>query len=38
MAGIGEFLEVRPSVTEVTNALVGAFQARFGIDFKGLEG
>ena len=38
MAGIGEFLDVRPSVTEVTNALVGAFQARFGIDFKGLEG
>jgi lipoate-protein ligase A len=34
MAGIGEFLEIRPSVAEVTNALVGAFQSRFGIDFS----
>jgi len=34
MAGISEFLESRPSTTQVTNALVGAFQSRFGIDFR----
>jgi len=34
MAGLQEFLSSRPPLGELTNALVGGFQDRFGIDFK----
>jgi lipoate-protein ligase A len=34
MAGLQEFLASRPSWAELTSALVGSFQDRFGIDFK----
>ena len=33
MAGLVEFLPARPSLSELTNALVGGFQERFEIDF-----
>jgi lipoate-protein ligase A len=33
MAGLAEFLPQRPAINELTNALVGAFQDRFGIGF-----
>jgi lipoate-protein ligase A len=34
MAGIQEFLPSRPTLEELTGALVGSFQDRFAIDFK----
>jgi hypothetical protein len=34
MAGIEEFLPTRPTLGELTSALVGSFQDRFAIDFK----
>jgi lipoate-protein ligase A len=34
MAGLQEFLPIRPSLAELTSALVGSFQDRFSIDFK----
>jgi lipoate-protein ligase A len=34
MAGIEEFLPSRPTMGELTSALVGSFQERFAIDFK----
>jgi lipoate-protein ligase A len=34
MAGLQEFLGARPSFADLTSALVGSFQDRFGIDFK----
>lgn len=34
MAGLQEFLPIRPSLVELTSALVGSFQDRFSIDFK----
>ena len=34
MAGIEEFLPSRPSLEEITSALVGSFQDRFMIDFR----
>ena len=34
MAGLQEFLPIRPSLAELTSALVGSFQDRFAIDFK----
>ena len=34
MAGIAEFVPVRPSLEELTNQLVEAFQSRFAIEFR----
>ncbi len=34
MAGLQEFIAVRPSWVELINALVGSFQDRFAIDFR----
>jgi lipoate-protein ligase A len=34
MAGLAEFLPQRPTIAELTNAFVGAFQERFGIGFS----
>ena len=34
MAGLEEFLPQRPSIAELTNALVGSFQNRFAIEFR----
>jgi lipoate-protein ligase A len=34
MAGIEEFLPSRPTLGELTSALVGSFQERFAIDFR----
>jgi lipoyl(octanoyl) transferase len=34
MAGLQEFLPIRPSLAELTGALVGSFQDRFAVDFK----
>jgi lipoate-protein ligase A len=33
MAGLAEFLPARPTLAAITNAMVGAFQERFGIEF-----
>ena len=33
MAGLAEFLPQRPTIAELTGVLIGAFQARFGIEF-----
>ena len=35
MAGLGEFLPVRPSIEDLTNALIASFRSRFSIDFSG---
>jgi len=37
MAGIAEFLAERPTVVELTNALIGSFQDQFGVDFRRRE-
>jgi len=34
MAGIAEFLPERPTVAVLTNALIGSFQDRFGVEFR----
>jgi lipoate-protein ligase A len=34
MAGLAEFLPNRPSIAELTNALIGGFQSAFAVDFR----
>src|SRR6476659_8867161 len=34
MAGLVEFIPIRPSLQELTGALIGGFQEYFGIDFR----